>query len=213
MLAHVDALPLSALPAQRGDPVAEGRARRLALDVENQALRQRTEALSVAGHQDALTGLTNHRGFDPEYTLRHAQAGVADAVLPVAMIDIDFFKRVNDTHGHPAGDAVLARVAALLRQECRHTDLVARLGGEDFVVVFHGGSAAAAGAACERIREAVAREPWSAMVPGTSVTVSIGLTDAALSPRPEDGLRIADAALYRAKSEGRNRVVVDTTPA
>jgi diguanylate cyclase (GGDEF)-like protein len=192
---------------------AEARARRLALDIENRALRQRTEALNIAVHQDALTGLTNRRGFDAEYALRHAQAVNADAALPVAMVDIDFFKRVNDTHGHPAGDAVLARVAALMRQECRQTDLVARLGGEEFVVVFHVGSVEAARAACERIRAAVAREPWSRTVPGTPVTVSIGLADAATRPRPEDGLGAADVALYRAKTQGRDRVVIDEADA
>lgn len=129
------------------------------------------------------------------------------------MVDIDHFKRVNDTHGHYAGDAVIKHVSQVLRDEVRAQDIVCRFGGEEFVVFLHEVSADQGLVVAERMRTAVAASPASGGGQAISVTVSIG---GSLKDRLADiniSIQQADAALYRAKSNGRNRTVVDWLPA
>ncbi|SDF45769.1 GGDEF domain-containing protein [Sulfitobacter delicatus] len=129
------------------------------------------------------------------------------------MVDIDHFKRVNDTHGHYAGDAVIKHVSQVLRDEVRAQDIVCRFGGEEFVVFLHEVSADQGLVVAERMRTAVAASPASGRGQAISVTVSIG---GSLKDRLADiniSIQQADAALYRAKSNGRNRTVVDWLPA
>jgi two-component system cell cycle response regulator len=127
------------------------------------------------------------------------------------LFDIDHFKRVNDTWGHPAGDDVLQELATRTTNSVRSVDLVARLGGEEFVVVMPETDLAIAAGVAERLRVAVAREPFTAKADGAAlpVTISIGVT--ATIPGGDDRDRVlkrADVALYTAKARGRNRVVV-----
>ncbi len=157
---------------------------------------------------DALTELANRRRF-----LAFAQEKIALGVeqgtpLALLMVDIDHFKRINDTYGHAAGDQALRLLGATLRESTRKADCAARLGGEEFAILLAGATPAVALAIAERICEQVAK---LAVLDGTGrqfgYTVSIGL--AALGEgetRPEDLLARADAALYRAKRGGRNRV-------
>jgi two-component system, cell cycle response regulator len=164
---------------------------------------------------DELTGLYNRR-----YLLAHldevrARADSNGTGAAVLMFDIDHFKRVNDTYGHAAGDEVLRQIAARARASVRSVDLVARLGGEEFAVVMPETGLDIAAAVADRLRLAVASEPFALAPDGARlrVTVSIGAT--AAMPGGEDRdqlLRRADIALYEAKAAGRNRVVTRPPP-
>jgi two-component system, cell cycle response regulator len=164
---------------------------------------------------DELTGLYNRR-----YLLAHLdeligrvhQDGINAAVL---LFDIDHFKQVNDTRGHAAGDEVLRQLAARATNCVRSVDLVARLGGEEFVVVMPETDLAIAVAVAERLRAAIAREPFPLTATGEKlpVTISVGVTGTAGADDRESLLKRADDALYAAKTGGRNRVVALPQPA
>jgi two-component system cell cycle response regulator len=160
---------------------------------------------------DPLTGLYDRAYLDrhlDELIKRVHQDGIGAAVL---MFDIDHFKQVNDTHGHDAGDDVLRELAARAMNSVRSVDLVARQGGEEFVVVMPETDLTIAAAVAERLRAAVAKEPFTVRANGQklTVTISIGVTSvAAADDDRERMLKRADIALYTAKNQGRNRVVV-----
>ncbi|MBV9814766.1 MAG: diguanylate cyclase, partial [Alphaproteobacteria bacterium] len=160
---------------------------------------------------DPLTGLYDRAYLDrhlDELIKRVNQDGISAAVL---MFDIDHFKRVNDTHGHDAGDDVLRELAVRALNSVRTVDLVARQGGEEFVVVMPETDLAIAAAVAERLRAAVAREPFAIKADGQNIpiTISVGVTSAAAGgDNREKMLKRADIALYMAKNQGRNRVVV-----
>jgi len=159
---------------------------------------------------DPLTGLYDRAYLDrhlDELIKRVHQDGITAAVL---MFDIDHFKQVNDTHGHDAGDDVLRELAARTLNSVRSVDLVARQGGEEFVVVMPETDLSIAAAVAERLRAAVAREPFTVKADGQniSITISVGVTSAAAGDDRERMLKRADIALYMAKNQGRNRVVV-----
>jgi two-component system cell cycle response regulator len=161
-------------------------------------------------HTDALTGLFNRR-----YVMRHIdhlRAGRRPDAEPIAamMIDIDHFKAVNDAHGHDVGDVVLKEIAARLRASLRPGDVVARLGGEEFLVVLPTADRALALSIAERLRKVVADQPIALPGSGQSigVTVSVGVTlDRGQDVSLDELLKQADDALYQAKREGRNRVI------
>lgn len=158
---------------------------------------------------DPLTGLMNRRAFLEAFEREHSRAVRHALPMTLVMVDVDHFKRVNDTHGHDAGDAVLRAVAASLARGARKSDLVARWGGEEFVLFLPQTGEAGARVASERLRRAIAElrpaTPSGASVP---VTASFGLASATV-PTPADELSSrADRALYVAKERGRNRVEV-----
>jgi two-component system cell cycle response regulator len=159
---------------------------------------------------DELTGLYNRRylfAHLDELIERANRDGIRVALL---LFDIDHFKKVNDTHGHAAGDEVLRQIAARASNSVRNADLVARLGGEEFVVVMPETELAIAAAVAERLRAAIARQPFSVGVAAArlSLTVSIGVTVASRGGDARDRmLARADDALYAAKAGGRNRIV------
>ncbi|GAB2511579.1 GGDEF domain-containing protein [Lysobacter humi (ex Lee et al. 2017)] len=162
---------------------------------------------------DELTGLLSRRALH-ERAARW-QAGVLEAGRApcVALVDVDHFKRINDTYGHEAGDAVLRGLARRMRREQRAGDRVARYGGEEFLLLLDAASIAEAAAAAERLRAAVADAPFEAGDRALPVTASLGL---AAWPADTDFARAvgrADAALYAAKRGGRDRVVVDEAAA
>src|SRR5215472_2629525 len=128
----------------------------------------------------------------------------------VLLFDVDYFKRVNDTHGHDAGDDVLRELAARTIKSVRSVDLAVRWGGEEFVVVMPETDLSIAAAVAERLRAAVAREPFTVKADGQniSITISVGVTSAAAGDDRKRMLKRADIALYMAKNQGRNRVVV-----
>ncbi|MDY0743813.1 GGDEF domain-containing protein [Paucibacter sp. R3-3] len=188
---------------------AHERERARHLETEQQQLRAQAMALDRAAHEDVLTGLHNRRHAEYALPLLVEGARQAGSQICMAMLDVDHFKQVNDRFGHGVGDAVLHQLAALLRSKMRGADLLARIGGEEFLVVMVGTTIDLALAICERLREAVAACDWEATAPGLAVRVSIGL--AGDRPPPEARLLLdrADAALYAAKRGGRDRVHVD----
>ncbi len=136
-----------------------------------------------------------------------------NAVCSVALIDVDYFKRVNDTFGHPAGDQVIKWVAKTLGESIRPYDTLGRYGGEEFLVVIPGAGPEGAAAAAERARLAIERRPCVVDGMELQITVSAGVASSAADMDTDALLRLADAALYRAKEAGRNRVVGAGMPA
>jgi two-component system cell cycle response regulator len=185
--------------------------RRKRLQDRLQESYRRSLALALT---DELTGLYNRRylfAHLDELMERVHRDGISVAVL---LFDIDHFKRVNDTHGHAAGDDVLRELAARTVNSVRSVDLAARLGGEEFVVVMPETDIAIATAVAERLRAAVAREPFIIKGDGEKrpVTISIGVTATTERNDDRDGmLKRADEALYAAKNRGRNCVIVRST--
>ena len=139
------------------------------------------EQLTELSARDHLTGLFNRRRLDAEFD----RLAAATAPLSLVVLDLDDFKRVNDTLGHHVGDVVLQRVAQALLVECRGTDVAARLGGEEFAVLMPATTLDAAGALCERLRRAVAALPFDDVAPGLRVTASFGVATSTTAPGPD----------------------------
>jgi diguanylate cyclase (GGDEF)-like protein len=176
---------------------------------------ERMQELAMQASQDPLTGLKNRRRFEEDLRAELARShryGVAGALL---MLDLDHFKQVNDTLGHPAGDRVLAEIAAVLRARARETDVLARIGGDEFAIVLPRCEPAEAEAVGAEITVAI-RERMSAEPEVPPITASVGIATFGVGERLsyETVLGRADAAMYAAKGSGRDRVKVfdDTTP-
>jgi two-component system cell cycle response regulator len=161
---------------------------------------------------DALTGLHNRRYMESHLSTLVEQAASRGKPLTVLVLDIDYFKSVNDTHGHDAGDEVLREFSQRLKKSIRGIDLACRYGGEEFVVVMPETDMAVATMVAERLRRRIASEPFpiSQGANAVEVTISIGLAARhSASDNAANILKRADQALYRAKRDGRNRVVAD----
>jgi diguanylate cyclase (GGDEF)-like protein len=177
--------------------------------VDNRKLREEART-------DALTKLGNRRRMREDLDTLNARAKRYGQTYSLAMCDIDFFKRYNDSCGHPAGDEVIRRVAATLAGECRSGDAVYRYGGEEFVVVMPQQTIGGAATGMERIRAAV--EAMAIQHPdypgGAVVTISCGVAAVTLKGKtvPTAPINEADEALYEAKDGGRNRVCVWKAP-
>lgn len=170
-------------------------------------LAARHEQLLEVSRRDVLTGLHNRRYLEEQLTPMASSALRHQQPLSAVMVDIDHFKTVNDTYGHPAGDAVLSEIAERMRAILRVEDALGRWGGEEFLVLLPQTDSAGAGALSERLRLAVARTPFdvgSALVP---VTISLGYATTLRRDGPRL-VRRADAALYQAKAGGRDRAQV-----
>jgi diguanylate cyclase (GGDEF)-like protein len=168
--------------------------------------RQELERLSVT---DGLTGLTNHRALMQRLQEEALRSTRHKHSFVVIMADVDHFKSYNDTFGHPAGDEILKRVGAVLKDCTRTIDCVARYGGEEFAVLLPETTVAGGVEVAERIRTRIAGEQF----PNREVTMSIGLAEYPRDgERPEAVVAAADAALYQAKGDGRNRVVAAGKP-
>ena len=166
------------------------------------------EIYQLATH-DALTELCNRRHFAELADKEIARARRHGRPLSLCILDVDLFKPINDRHGHIRGDEVLRQVAAVLRRHARSDDVAARIGGEEFALLLPECTAADAALLADRLREAVASTKFAPGGEAQRITVSIGV--AALAPHRDSRqalMAAADAALYRAKSEGRNRVCV-----
>ena len=160
---------------------------------------------------DPLTGLHNRRYMESHLGTLVDQAAQSGCALSMMVADIDFFKRVNDTYGHDAGDNVLREFATRIRRNTRGIDLTCRLGGEEFVIIMPDTDLMRATQVAERLRTCIATEPFNVSAEGKlTVTASVGV--AALESdgdTPETLFKRADVALYAAKRNGRNRVVAD----
>ena len=165
-----------------------------------QALAQNLRSQATT---DALTGLNNRLKFDQSLAVEMASAARYRTPLSLALFDVDFFKEVNDTHGHNVGDKVLMQLAAVVAGKSRTTDMLARWGGEEFIVMLPGSNADTALQAAERLRMAIALTAFD--VPRT-ITCSFGVTEYADGDTPESFVARADRALYQAKLRGRDRV-------
>lgn len=191
---------------------ARATAERARLDAELSLRRARLlelerDQLQRVAHEDSLTGTGNRRAAD-EALAQRLQDAPSGGLISVALVDLDHFKQINDRHGHAAGDAVLRTVGALMRHALRTQDRVYRYGGEEFLVILGSGVAAVAGEVCERLRLAIESHGWGDIAPGLAVTASFGLALHGAGDTAPALLERADAALYRAKREGRNRIVL-----
>ncbi len=173
-------------------------------EAERAALAARAQLLDRLATTDALTGLSNRRGFETAFAT--TAAGRDSAVLLAA--DIDRFKHINDAFGHDLGDRVLQRTAQVIVHACRADDLVGRWGGEEFLILLDNTELDTALAVAERVRQAVANIDWTDFGHEFTVTLSVGV---AAMQRPIEFVELArraDRALYAAKAQGRNRVVL-----
>ncbi len=158
---------------------------------------------------DGLTGLFNHKQFQERLAQEFNRLGRFSDPLSLLLIDIDYFKKVNDTYGHPVGDSVLKRVADMIKKTVRNIDIPARYGGEEFAVVLVGTDGKGAMNMAERMRKTVMDTKFTADGNTFSVTVSIGIsTYEGEAMKKEEFVDKADKALYKAKGNGRNRSVL-----
>lgn len=180
----------------------------LALKRIQDRLESHNRRLESLAATDPLTGLVNRRGLLARLESEYARSLRTRHTFALALCDLDHFKRINDTYGHPAGDRVLISFAAVLRESIRGIDLAARWGGEEFAILFPESTAEEAMLPLERIRQAVSELQIRHGDDTIAVTVSIGVTDYGIGhDLIEQILERADAALYTAKSGGRNRIV------
>jgi two-component system, cell cycle response regulator len=194
-------------PFQYPELLARVRAGKRIVDLQKELMEtnKRLELLSIT---DGLTKLHNHRHFQDELARAFEESQRYQRPLSLAMIDIDFFKKFNDTYGHAVGDDVLKRAAELYRSSVRSTDLVARYGGEEFAVMMPETALDDGVAFAEKIRNLIATTPLDTQAGPMNVTISLGVASVPQSRihSPKELIVAADKALYRAKKNGRNQV-------
>ncbi|HEX6705976.1 MAG TPA: GGDEF domain-containing protein [Albitalea sp.] len=191
------------------DAVAARRALRastrsqLSLRRVNEALRLQSQNYEALARRDPLTGILNRRGLGDEL-VRVAGRG-DDSLFPLSLvfIDIDHFKRINDEHGHAVGDQVLREVAQVIKADIQRTDLFARWGGEEFLLICPHTEPHEVYRVAERLRQRIAERMWPG---GIRLTSSFGVADSVAGEDFAEGIRRADEAMYRAKQGGRDRV-------
>jgi diguanylate cyclase (GGDEF)-like protein len=177
----------------------------------SQALLDANAKLERLANTDSLTGIANRRHFLERLSAELERAARYQRPLSLVLLDLDHFKKVNDTHGHAAGDDALRKAAAVLGEVCRDVDLAARLGGEELVLLLPETDSGGAHILAERIRGKIAatvhQSPAGVRF---SVTASVGVASVGKkTTTPEALLQACDEALYRAKEAGRNRVEID----
>lgn len=170
------------------------------------------DRLGKTSSTDALTRLANRRYFDEQLSVELKRAKRYGSPLVLLLVDVDRLKEINDLHGHDAGDAALRSVADALFASCRATDVAARWGGDEFMVLAPGTDAGGAVALARRIRETLRNLPSLSAASRPTVSVGIADLDGGADPTPASLCAAADAALYEAKSSGRDRAVLSTRP-
>ncbi len=183
---------------------------RMRLQSQKNELAQALTRIQILATRDELTGLFNRRHM-MEVLTQHQKRLIRSGHhrFCLALLDIDHFKRINDTHGHGVGDEVLREFAATLQRALRDTDVLARWGGEEFLLLINDTSPELANIGLERARDMLAAAPLLAHMPDLRVTFSAGLTGYDDVEELSICIERADQALYRAKAEGRNRTVID----
>ncbi|MBI5101492.1 MAG: diguanylate cyclase [Nitrospirae bacterium] len=176
------------------------------MSLANALLHSKIETLATT---DGLTGLYNHRVFQEKFSEELKRHGRMSGPVSLMLTDIDFFKKINDSYGHPVGDIVLRGVSAILRETLRDTDIPARYGGEEFAVILPGTDGHGAKIMAERLRTAVMEKVFNPEGRAFSVTISIGIAVCPADAKTKEELiEKADQALYGAKHGGRNRSVL-----
>lgn len=173
------------------------------IEVQTQAARKLNNELENQVNRDPLTGVHNRR-----YLMNHLSQAYQQCPLTLIMLDLDHFKRINDSYGHLEGDVVLRQIGQILTQATRNQDIVTRYGGEEFCLVLLNTNGEQALQVAERIRSLVEKQVRVPTAPKHPVTCSIGLCDSSHSSSPYRLLSLADQALYQAKKAGRNQVVL-----
>ena len=187
------------------------------LESENMLLKERIKHLESQLGIDQLTGTSNRSVFENELehflkiirgeTEEHRAPAERLTEVSLIFVDLDHFKQINDTYGHPAGDEVLRRVSAFLMNSVRETDIVARVGGEEFVVLMPGADESVAARDADTFRMKISQMEFEKH-PKLRVTASFGVSSSKSSQSAKDLYEKADKALYEAKRAGRNQVVV-----
>ena len=194
-------------PFQPAELLARIRAAKRIIDLQKELMEsnRRLELLSIT---DGLTKLHNHRHFQDELSRAFDESQRYNRPLSLVMADIDFFKKVNDSHGHAIGDEVLKAVSATFQQSIRSTDLAARYGGEEFAVMLPETTLNDAVAFAEKLRSIVETTPVATQAGPLHLTISLGVASVphSLIHSAKDLVITADKALYRAKHNGRNQV-------
>jgi diguanylate cyclase (GGDEF)-like protein len=177
----------------------------ISVTIQNAVMYQKLETMATT---DGLTGLTNHRTFQEKFSEMIARAERTNVPVSLLITDIDKFKNVNDTYGHPVGDIVIKSVASILKDQARNIDLAARYGGEEFAVVLEATDFAGAKIFAERIRQEVESQVYDSSLGPFKTSMSLGI-----ATFPDNGkhkqllIERADKSLYWAKEHGRNQVV------
>jgi diguanylate cyclase (GGDEF)-like protein len=188
----------------------EARARTLQAVFETEEARRESIRFRELANRDALTGLYNRRYVDDQLALVLERAAENGAPLSVGLVDLDHFKRINDTLSHATGDLVLQQVAGLLTAAAAEDAIAVRLGGEEFLLILPGIDADEAVRRCEQLCLAIAAHPWQPVTGDLPVTASVGVTTVVDGRSTSSALVAeADRNLYAAKRAGRNRVVAD----
>jgi diguanylate cyclase (GGDEF)-like protein len=207
LLAEVGALRATVEEKQRRDERAY-----TALNQRVEALQSRLTQVEAEAALDPLTRVANRHGFQRTLTRMVEQARSRNMPLALAMIDVDNFKAINDTHGHPIGDRVLLCTAQWLTRGLRQTDYVARYGGEEFAILLGSSTAAQVEDRLRQLLAAIAGSSYEyellGQVERVNFTVSCGLTELIAGDTEESLVQRADDALYEAKRKGKNRVAV-----
>ena len=180
------------------------------IEAKNRTLTELNQSLNVLATEDALTGLYNRREFHHRLDNEWERFRRYNRPFSLIMLDIDHFKKINDTHGHECGDAVLSKLGELLRYQKRRQDIVCRYGGEEFVIVLAETKLQSAVKVAEKLRMQVEQARFKCGDAEIPVRISLGVAgvDVHAPAAAADLVRIADAGLYRAKQGGRNRTIV-----
>ncbi|MBU2279395.1 MAG: GGDEF domain-containing protein, partial [Gammaproteobacteria bacterium] len=181
----------------------------LLVDARTSELAQANQQLALQARTDFLTKLPNRLAFTEHYQMIQRQRSRNFEPLTLAMIDIDYFKKINDSYGHEAGDAVLAAIASTLQQRLRQQDILARFGGEEFVLLLPDTSDTGAVIICEMLRLALQQHQINYQQQQISVTATFGVVELDLQNQDLSYWQnAADEALYYGKAQGRNQVVL-----
>lgn len=180
----------------------------LIVDEKTVELENKSRALEKLTREDPLTGLLNRRAFTDIALQIFRQSKQSNDIFSIAFFDIDHFKMINDNWSHKLGDEALRQVSAIIKNNLRDMDTVARWGGEEFIIILPSADIEAATEVCERVREAVESFDGNSLAEGVKITISGGISISEYFTSVEDIIHNADIALYRAKENGRNRIEV-----